>query len=85
MTGMKVPWYVNMDTSTCLATWALLRRLTLPADLRPVLVIDRVPTRPRHPRHMGSQAHAVDADVATAQPQPQLTAPTPSVPGQLAS
>ena len=33
-TGMKVPWYVNMDTSTCLATWALPRRLSLKPDQR---------------------------------------------------
>jgi len=28
-TGMKVPWYVNMATNTCLATCALPRRLSL--------------------------------------------------------
>ena len=42
-----------------------------PADLRPVLVMDWYPTRPWHPRHMGPQAHAVDAAAAPAQPQPQ--------------
>ena len=39
----------------------------LPADLRPVLVMDWDPTRPWHSRHV---AHAGDADAALAQPQP---------------
>ena len=43
----------------------------LPADLRPVLVMDWDPTRPWHPRHMGPQARAGDADAVPAQPQPQ--------------
>ncbi len=43
----------------------------LPTDLRPVLVMEWDPTRPWHPRHMGPQAHAIDAAAAPAQPQPQ--------------
>ena len=43
----------------------------LPADLRPVLVMDWDPTRPWHPRHMGPRARAGDADAVPAQPQPQ--------------
>ena len=43
----------------------------LPADLRPVLVMDWDPIRPWHPRHMGPQARAGDADAVPAQPQPQ--------------
>jgi hypothetical protein len=31
-TGMKVPWWVNMDTRTCLATCALPRRLSRKPD-----------------------------------------------------
>ena len=43
----------------------------LPADLRPVLVMDWDPTRPWHPRHMGPQAGLAGADAAQAEPHPE--------------
>jgi len=43
----------------------------LPADLRPVLVIDWDPTRPWHPRHRGPLADLAGADAAQAAPQPE--------------
>ena len=54
----------------------------LPTDLRPVLVMEWDPTRPWHPRHMGPQAHAIDAAAALNLSQ---SWPSSSVPGQLAS
>jgi len=43
----------------------------LPADLRPVLVIDWDPTRPWHPRHRGPLADLAGADAVQAAPQPE--------------
>ena len=71
-----------IHTYTATFTEALVPALTLPqdalrpplpADLRPVLVMDWDPTRPWHPRHMGAQAEVAPAYAAQAQPQPLLS------------